>query len=244
MILDCENVEKTYESLERILGICRKTLCEKLNNYTIKPETIQTGKTQDELLFSQIIDQLAAVTQTDSGATVFFHMSRVLDPDSFKNGLIPLSKIITKLESDIKNFVNSLNIEKLPDKVCNRNSYNSVYHRMSARYLDGPCAILIKEMCTCKENKHFLDVPETIYDIFSVYEQKYQKNIIDEYRKATLPCIVKFKNIGIKEKSIKTALYYLYCKEHHLPLDERTDYGFDGCGQSVSKEQILIIELV
>lgn len=244
MILDCESVEKTYESLERILGICQETLCGKLNNYIIKPEIIQTGKTQDELLYSQIIDPLATIPHTDSWATVFFHMSRVLDVHSLKNGIMPLSQVLTHLESDIKNFIKTLDIKKLPKKVRNTNSYNSICHRMSNHCLDGPYAILIKEMCTCKENRHFLDVPETINDILSVYEHKYQKNIIDEYRRSTRPCIVKFINDGIKEKSIKTALYYLYCKEHHLPLAERTDQGFDGCGQGVSKEQILNVEMI
>lgn len=246
MILDCENIDKTYESLEIILGLHRDMLCEILKDHTIIPNTVGQGKMQSELLFSQAFEQCINIKRKnfEPDSTVYFHMSRVFDSKDFKQGIMPLGLIISKLQKDLAEFVNNLNISMLPNKIVNRSSYNSVCHRLNATSLSGPYGILIKDMSACDENRHFLDVPETINDILSGYELKYQKNIIDEYRKATRPCIVKFQGEGIRGKSIKIALYYLYCKEHNIPLKAINDDGYDGFGKPVLKEHVLSIELI
>jgi hypothetical protein len=245
MRLNCENVEKTYESLSKIFGISKAYLQDIIRENLLIPENNDSGKLKHVLLFYQLSNKIPQISESIiEGDTVYFHMSRVLDPYSFKKGIYPLNEILDQLYKELHDFVDMLDISKLKHKRVLGNSYNSVLHRMSYSYLLGPYALLIKEVSECTENKHFLNVPETISDILSKFEYEYQKDFMEEYKRIARPCIVKFLYPGIRKVNIVSSLYYLYCKEHGLPLDAETDQGFDGRGIGIPQESIIGIELL
>lgn len=201
----------------------------------------------EEYLSREVIAQFG--TPRNPTSVCWFHLTRTTRCNDFSQGLIPLGEALGLLWKSL--------IELAPDPQVKRNLLdlknsgvnNSLYNLKSPdKFHWGPYAILIREVAFHAHSLHqhdYLAMPEIIEDICNGYESAYGMSIIDIYKSALLPCIVKFRSdCSYPKDCIKAALCYV----RTYVRGERPDGGavicFDGKGRQIPVSSIMSVEHV
>jgi len=255
-ILDCESVDSTYKSLEKILGIPTEEIKAFLaefdmgNYYETHPDYYHTG---DKLLVTMIKRKYDI--SYDFDITYWFHLTRAAKFFDFKEGILPLGEAINSiwdflfslLEGNFKrkdwiHFRRDLESNNL------RGHYAHLYNlKLREPSLWGPYAMLVKHVAFIPEligNHDYLKGPEIVEDICFTFEEIHGYNLIKKYIDNTQACIVKFKSDVCKPSYIGSALYYLYRAHRNEGISVYCNDCFDGGGRKVPGEDILKIEFV
>lgn len=238
-ILDCESVETTYNSLERILGVTRQSMEKVFQDfdidryYTLNPNSYDRP---NELLLSKVLgsDQL----DIEFDCVCWFHLTRTVQTNKFEEGILPLNKAINL----IWDFLYALVDKELPLKEWIKFKSGSL-SRAPKEF--GPFAVLVREGAfRWRElgNHDYLAVPEIVEDVSINFGKIYKLDLLERFKNNTSPCIVKFINDRVYPGLIGRALYYLYTVYRGLKFSHLCTTNFPGQNEVIAKNRILKIE--
>ena len=218
--LDCETNEIARISVANILGITQADLVNYLKGFTFK------NTDGIEVLFNSILDKFGKAWGFSH--TAWFHLTRCLPGWSFANGLLPLSVMMNDiwnlLFSICKYPISRSDWDKFRKRIesCRGKRNSDIYRVRTTRDTqNGPDGILIGDInfnrAVCQA--HFLDEgPEFVTLICQEFKEKYGHELLNDFKAATKPCMVKFMTSESDIDYLLRALHYLYEIEQREPL--------------------------
>lgn len=261
-ILNCEDLENTYKSLEEILGIKEFQFRLLFDDINIE------GFYKREELFTKV---RSLATSEEFDCVYWFHATRVPLTTDFSQGILPLQEVIeliwdflySLVKTDIssetwnefKKYMNS-------PKVSQRNDDFGVrvmvfQQRTKKNHLCGPYASLIKDYILSSSGesyRKYLNKSEIIEDICICFDAIHNIDLKKKYQEHSKPCIVTFRNcftntnvveeIRNKEKYLATAVYYLYSNHKKNEIDGSNFSDFDNKGVLVKQSDIIKVECI
>jgi hypothetical protein len=242
-ILDCENYDTILSSLSAILSTSENDISSFLKSLDLNEiwKNSQKEKYADEYLFEEFLREFKLDESRIIKAN-WFHNTRVLKGSEFKEGILPSSLAINRLETLISDIVKKL---KIP---INKNSLQKcsvIQNKLNSKTNQGPWAFLIRDFAFEKTVgiHDYLKSPELIEDILHFkYPENYEL-IFREFQNTTVKCIVKFKTeFEFHPKRLLYVINYLYNKINGEKMDWRSNANFSNNGKIISPEMILKIE--
>lgn len=251
-ILDCENTDTMFKSIENITGLQKNELIKMFDLFDLDEFYKNNDWISADELFLNKIKQMRKLSHFHYDLTVWFHLTRTIPNNQFNEGLLPLNLVLENLwefmfslQSDLLSKNNWTNFRSLLET---DNSLDSAF-QYQLKFKDnlhwGPYAMLIREVAFNSneiKNHDYLDVPEIIEDICNPFFEKYEFDLLDRFRQATTPCIIKFKTAFSDEEHLGIVINFLYHKHRNIELNMDCNTCFDGEGKIVPFESILKIE--
>jgi hypothetical protein len=242
-ILDCENYDTILSSLKEIFSTSENDILTFLKSLDLNEiwENSQKEKYADEYLFEEFLKEF----ELDKSKIIkahWFHNTRVLKGTEFKEGILPSTPAIKRLETLIDKIVKKLKIR------INENSLKEcsvIQNKLTSKTNQGPWAFLIREFAFEKTVgiHDYLKSPELIEDIIHF---KYPENydlIFREFQNTTIQCIIKFKTeFEFHPQRLLYVINYLYNKINDEKMDWRSNANFSNNGEIISPKMILKIE--
>ncbi len=197
--------------------------------------------------------QDAGLNFTESMETVWFHLTRSCEPESFRGGIKPLGQVIDSmwlaLEPYALKHVSKSQWAEFRDHVDRRHdAYHADLYRKKCResFHWGPYGILVRESAFCAEalcNHDYLRVPEIIEDICICFRHSFAADLYSAYRKVAVPVIVKFWAPGLPDHALDAALAYLWLHRRREAPSFASNTCFDAGGAVVGPEQVIAVEV-
>ncbi|SFD51383.1 hypothetical protein SAMN04489722_11130 [Algibacter lectus] len=242
-ILDCENYESMLSSLASIFTTSGNDILSFLKSTDLNEIWKKSLKEKyaNEYLFDEFLNEFK-INESKIIKAYWFHNTRVLKGSEFKEGILPLSIAINKIETLINEIIKKIQIP------INNNSLlgcSVIQNKLNSKTNQGPWAFLIRDFAFEKADgiHDYLKSPELIEDIiYFKYPEKYDL-IFREFQNTTVKCIIKFKTE--KEFHPQRLLYvinYLYNKINDKKMDWRSNANFSNNGKIISPEMILKID--
>ena len=242
-ILDCENYESMLSSLASIFTTSGNDILSFLKSTDLNEIWKKSLKEKyaDEYLFDEFLNEFK-INESKIIKAYWFHNTRVLKGSEFKEGILPLSIAINKIETLINEIIKKIQIP------INNNSLlgcSVIQNKLNSKTNQGPWAFLIRDFAFEKADgiHDYLKSPELIEDIiYFKYPEKHDL-IFREFQNTTVKCIIKFKTE--KEFHPQRLLYvinYLYNKINDKKMDWRSNANFSNNGKIINPEMILKID--
>ena len=250
-ILDCETKESTFESLSAIFNCNHSDLKSLLSEVDL--EQIYELQWREQLIpyteyvYNYVVKELGEPNSLDG--VCWFHCTRTVMSNKFKEGILPLGESINRVWSMMLDIVKNSHLHQQLATM-KKNGVNNFQYTLKTEDSVhwGPYGILIRDVAfyTQELSQHdYLELPEIIQDICNGYYEKYQESILDIYKKALSPCIVKFlSDLRVDQDCLETALQYAYSSVRRLPPNGGAVDCFDGEGKTIKNEQILSIKFL
>ncbi len=244
--LDCETRESALLSVSEILGLTRTDLTIFFRQFDLWDYVEKHGYGVEDagnLLLKTLLMQMNC--NWGFSHTAWFHMTRCLPTEEFKEGLKTYSGIIDYIW-DLLFEINPSDITRSEWSILRRSmesdlsSNYGIYHncRTGSAYQEGPYGILVPELRSGDpviQQDHYLnEAPEVVSHICEK-----NRNLLAEYKKATKPCIVKFETTDNELYLLSTALLYVY--ESQLSEPQFSNFhnaDYRGKGISIHPDQI------
>lgn len=252
MEIICSSPATAYESLANLFQ-CSITVLQQFirMNWAVKYEKSDLWNEMDmgDYLYFQAIKQftsLQAFTRIH-----WFHGTRSLNPDSFKNGILPLQDIFPDLQVSLDKVAERHAILPVKEIGETHRHYGFLMNIKQQNDIDkGPCAMLNLEAvmnASVYQCHNYTDMPEIIEDYAHVKYGDASSELLEYYRQEASPMVVEFwtasddpYNPDIKY-IVSTILFYLYAVEH----PEQDMFGlncnicYSGHGNIIDAEHIL-----
>lgn len=181
----------------------------------------------------------------------WFHGTRSLNPDSFKNGILPLQDILPDLQVLIDKIAERHSISPVGEIGKTHRHYDFLMSIKQQNDIDkGPCAMLNLEAvmnATAFMCHNYTDMPEIIEDYAHVKYGDASSELLEFYRQEASPMVVEFwtasddpYNPDIKY-IVSTILLYLYAVEHPKQnmLGLLCNICYSGHGNIIDADHIL-----
>jgi len=178
-------------------------------------------------------------------AVCWFHATRTLPNESFSSGVLHLGEAVDLIWQTLRDLLPFEAQQELPAL---RRKLES---RRGTRYDDkvsnpahwGPWAFLVR--ATAFEtieipNHDYFASPEIVEDICEHYPDG--DRLLEMFRRATRPCLVKLWSPEQSDAAVETALFYLYSDFHELGLSFTCNLCFDGKATRIPHDRILEVE--
>jgi hypothetical protein len=241
--LDCESVESTYRSLERITGLNRNALNSRLDHY--KALNVPVPEANPYNFMVDLITEGQSGTLRHTG-TCWFHATRTHDPLSFKKGIKPLSEMLgffwSFLHSLVADWISEEQWLAFQNKV-EAEGYGLCRGVIEARLGatdGGPWGFLIQDVPLHPEHhQNYLRTPEIVEDICRCFKTEFRFDLQQLYFQITSPCIVKFVSRMPRTGEIGCALYYLDHMRAGNDVNWINSWCLNGRGKPIPKEDIL-----
>ncbi|MEO2642282.1 hypothetical protein, partial [Enterocloster clostridioformis] len=188
---------------------------------------------------------------------MWFHLTRTLNPDSYYKGIYPLNLISDSILENCYSLVADKVSLREWKKICETGSGGDltwIYKMKRENKIHfGPYAMLVKEAAYCYDNignHDYLSLPELIEDLGRGMDEIYGINLIEEYRRKSVPTIIKFKmppqnkfDNRTDDDYIETAISYLHTKIHNEEMSLNDSTCFNGEGIVIPAENIIYVEV-
>lgn len=244
--LDCETVDSTYSSLERILGIDRVALNLRLDEFK-NCDQEPMGENPQNL----ILDFITGCNQDHilHDSTCWFHATRTHDPNGFKQGLFPTSLMLDAIWS----FLFSLVADQISQNEWQqfRSQTEADFYGLGKmtfeakrKYEQGPYGLLIRNnvFCRCDMGHDYLQTPELVEDICRCFKPQFRFDLQRIFFAKTKPCLVKFVSTPRDREEIGHALLFLLHRRGNCSNSRFDDWCFIGDGQPVLPANIMAVE--
>ncbi len=252
IVLDCENLHTTLNSISNIYGASRNDISSYLKGFNLEQYYLEKELDKKEEIKNTLIRLFSnefRELETTPDLIYWFHGTRVLKEEKFKEGILPLGLAIGKIWKTLfKIFSDSPHKEKLSDLKTKGITDFHYQTRLPESSLWGPYARLVKEAAFQNEelwSHDYLKIPEIIEDICKSYSIEYGESIIEDVKNALVACIVKFRSINnVNKWQVYTALFYLYHELNNFPLIFGCDTSYDAKNEVIPKSDIVKIEFI
>lgn len=244
--LDCETRESAFHSVSEILGLTRTDLTSFFSQFDLWDYVEKHGSGREgpgNILLKTLLTQIEC--NWGFSHTAWFHMTRCLPTEEFKDGLKTYSGVIDDIwellfdinSSDItRSEWNKWRKAMESDMSSNFGEYHSIRTRSDDQ--EGPYGILVPELRSGNpiiQQDHYLkEAPEVVSHIC----EKNSK-LLAEYKTVTKPCIVKFETSDNEPYLLSVALLYVY--ESQLSEPQFSNFhnaDYRGRGLQVNSKQI------
>jgi len=250
IVLDCESYKSAMKSLEVIYGIKTDEIKSFFNSFDLDAHCeIHDPDCMGDQELRNVFEQQIKLNPKKLDKVCWFHLTRALPDETFKEGILPLSKSLEKVWSvfyevfrDTKHYNNikTLKVKGVDDFQYNLKS-SSIIH-------SGPYAMLVKEVAFDSKNignHDYLRMPEIMEDICNGYQKKYGSSIFEELYKSLSPIIIKFiSGKKIDESCVGAALHYAYQSNKLSNMSISSNTCFDGGNLIIPFDEILNIDSV
>jgi hypothetical protein len=250
IVLDCESLDSTYNSIQSVLGLTREAIqCvfASLDVERFYAENRNYPHDAPHLLMEKI--KSASSSQIKFDAVCWFHLSRVLSPNTFENGILPLGDQVSAIWESLRSLVGTWVSDKDWNRFRNNMgaSHSAFLYHMKVNDRDhwGPYGVLVRDVGLCPNeigNHDYLGVPEIIEDICLCFAEQYNFDLLSAFLQNSRPCIVKFIDEQSHTRCLPPALYYLYSRFWAKPLSLSCNTCFDGGGKVIPAEKIQQVE--
>jgi hypothetical protein len=232
--LDCHSIDSALTSLGNLFRTPKRELKDALLGFSF--DSFRTSRDRaleppPRVLWNRIV---GINTQTPiPEVTYWFHATRVNSEADFKEGIQPLNARLPKIHE----FLDSL------ARGAGLSSPSPATFHYALKTSDpihwGPYAFLVLDaiLRPCEVTHNYLATPEIVEDIAGN-----SQIVIDEFRKRTRPCIVKFRSAQPREDVVEVALYYCYFSLWCRDMNLDTNTHFDGKGRTIPFKDIVGID--
>lgn len=242
-ILDCENYDSIISSLNSIFSTSENDIPSFLKSIDLDKiwKNSRKEKRADEYMFDEFIKEFK-LDESKIIKAYWFHNTRVLKNSEFKEGILPLSSAINKIEILINVIIKKLQI---PINNTSLSESYVIHNKLNYKINQGPWAFLIRDFAFEKTDgiHDYLKSPELIEDILHF---KYFENygvIFREFQNTTVKCIIKFKTeTEFHHKKLLPVINYLYNKVNDEKMDWKSNANFSNNGKIISPKMILKID--
>ncbi len=169
-VLDCESLDSTYDSIQSIFGLTREAIDRVFASLDVErfyAENRDYPHDAPHLLMEKI--KFESSSQIKFDAVCWFHLSRVLSPNTFENGILPLGGQVDAIWESLRSLVGArVSDDDWSDFRNNLgNSHSASLYHMKVNDRDhwGPYGVLVREVAFCPVevgNHDYLDVPEIV----------------------------------------------------------------------------------
>lgn len=254
-ILDCGNIDSTYNSIQCITGLSRDDINSILNRFIPNRKTSKYSEMYaSSEIFNQILNKEFRITSTVE-YVMWFHASRTHNVNQYKNGLSTLPEALDGvwdfLYSLVKDDIDKKEWYEFRHKMTNKkyaNHHTFLYNfKVPDSFHWGPYGFLIKDLIffpTEIGNWDYLGSAEIAYDICITFNQYFNVDLFTKYYENTIPVIVKFRDKKYDPKYLGYAMMYLFKIFFNEQLESSCNYCYNGKSKSVSKNDIVTIEKI
>ena len=245
-VLDCESAATTLTSLATLLDLSVSVLQKRVSG--LSPDSLQElSRVQDKDLPEVLWCHIALVANPLPRATCWFHATRVLPQTTFAEGILPLGDMLPRIRTELDELMHDCPEASQPDPIATSSVGNplALASRMQLAQGQGPDAFLVRQaILEPDDSQHrFLEAPEAVEDVAVMLAGDRAAALMDCFRRATRPCIVKFQTTDPDPEALRAALNYAYNDQWgvELPCPPYT-LGMDG--QRVPPTAIAKVEFV
>ena len=252
MEIICSSPATAYDSLANLFH-CSTTALQQFirKNWAAKYEKSHLWYETDmvEYLYFQAVKQFTVIKTFTR--IHWFHGTRSLTPDSFRNGILPLQDILPDLKTSIDKVAEKYGILPAREVGKAHHHYGFLMDIKQQNDIDkGPCAMLNLEAVTnasAFKCHNYMDMPEIIEDYAHVKYGEASVQLLEFYRQEAAPMVVEFwtapddqYNPDIKY-IVGTILFYLYAVEHPKQdmLGLHCNICYSGHGNMIDADHIL-----
>ena len=222
VVLDCSTFETTVASLETICALPRAKIIEIINLYdpaTFSREYPQDYRTLKEVFHILLENNGAKIISPDY--ICWFHGTHVLNPETLKDGIRPLNQQIDQIWEDLfsiaKEWVEKEKWTDFRNRVESTDpgdSSQKIRNRLTDKSDWGPHGVLVRDALMNVDRFggiDYLNMPETIEDICESFSNYFAQDLLSEFKKASVSCVVKFKDNQKRPDAIGAAMNYVWC---------------------------------
>lgn len=254
-ILDCENENKAYSSIQNITGLNKEEVNDIFKEldfdrfYSNHPEVSEPNE-----VFPHLLEKDFNINYKVD-YVVWFHATRTHEIELFNRGILHLSKVMEEiwqfLYGLIKNEVkhdqwNQFKKQFETNKLSHHNAY--LYNlKMKNPSHWGPHGFLIKELIFKPDelgNWDYLGAPEIVYDICKAFDDHYKLNLLEKYFHSSKSVIIKFRDRFFMPAYIGYAFLYLYGKYMNEEIGRSCNCCFAAKGIEIKSNDILKVEVI
>jgi hypothetical protein len=175
----------------------------------------------------------------------WFHATRVPPDTDFAEGIQHLMERLPKIR-DLLTALAAL-IDKTSATLPPPWTHNGGFHynlKTSDPIHWGPHGFLVRDAIVHKgaATHDYLATPEIVEDLAEAIAGKWAAVLVEEFRKATRPCIVKFASAEPRADVVRVALYYAYSTLWAQDQNTDTNTNFAAKGQTIPFSDIVQIE--
>ena len=243
--IDCETRESAFHSVSEILGLTRTDLTSFFRQFDLWDYVEKHGYGEEgpgNLLLKILLMQ----TKCNWGFshTAWFHMTRCLPTEEFRDGLKTYSGIIDHIwellfkinpSDTTRSDWNKLRMSMESDMSSNLGIYHDCRTRSDEQ--EGPYGILVCELRTegvLKQDHYLEEAPEIVSHICEK-----DRNLLEAFKKVTKPCIIKFETTDNELYLLSTALLYVYESQLSEPqFGNFHNADYRGKGITIHPDQI------
>lgn len=252
-VLDCGTMESTFSSITNLLDLSKNIIINEMleNNFEQEFFNSSLHYEYEGDFWLYILDyffDMYHLKINNLDRVYWFHLTRYINKNTFKNGLYPLDQMLDKLFNDLYFLVSEkIDYTDWMRKDIGAKGENAIPYCTRLSDLStygGPHAFLIKEIgvTACS---HFLRTPEIIEDIGSGVENVYGIPFTEEFIKRSKPMVVKFFSAPDRDIKdyLKSVFKYIYEGIRNEEFDNETCF-YNAHNEVVPKNQIVNIEII
>lgn len=202
IILDCESLASAISSVESIFAIPQENIVNDLISIDFEKEYEHRYNLYEypefgECILNHFVSQYN-IKPNSVERICWFHLSRSLNPKSFRRGILPLDNIIDKLFDDmyfiVKDKIDYSIWMQIKEKATGNSNFAYLYNTKRYNPMhQGPYAMLVKDIAFSACGNHdYLGIPEIIEDVGYVVEEMFGISFIKKFKEKSSSVIVKF----------------------------------------------------
>lgn len=246
MNLDCETLEQAVTSLAAILRVTRSGLRRRIDGIERTDFEINTDTETDRLLPMLRAVAGREVADLDDRKTCWFHATRVGDFNTFRRGIWPLPKNFDRIWGSLYLLVTDCVSLKVWEEF-RRETEASNYGGHSPDVIRcwkanlGPYAFLYAASALNPKdtlNHDYLGTSELVDFITPCFQKQFNVSLLDRYRAATRPALIKFTTSGIKAADLGAAVNFVLHQSKGWSLCN-VDPCFSADGREIASNQML-----
>jgi hypothetical protein len=250
-LLDCENLASAVKSLAGLFGMSELEFRTRLSELEIDFEHASVAP-EAQIPVGLGIDDVDALPVATG--TKWFHGTRAKSSADFPEGLLPTRDAVLRLLPDLGeiakqwisepewlDYVNSLDSS-------DREWAKKVREKRRQKYDRGPFAFLVRDVVITADGQPQKPYHKRGSEVLEIlcwdFQDVFGRPLLEEYLRATRPCLVAFVEPRCEPRCVRAALSYVYHALHELRLSIWCNTNFDGNGTAVPRERFSHIEWI
>jgi hypothetical protein len=234
--LDCTSVDTSYESVTKLLDMDRTELEAR---FVKANEDEWQGFSYPELIRQFVFDN-KEYTLPDPDVVCWFHTTRIAKDTVFEGGLKPTSEMRIQLVEMLADLAEEMNLCSKQEfyglPIGGADGFRVATKCSSNGNDDGPHGFMVKEGMMSL----YFEAPEFVREYCRSLDRKIGSPLEDEFKRRTIPAIVKFNSSFQTKGTLETALMYLLEKTQ----GKKKDFSNRGIGSRRHKVEDDDIESV